>query len=461
MERYDLVVLGSGPAGQKAAIQAAKLRKKVAVVEPRTVGGVCINTGTIPSKTLREAVLYLWGHRQRGYYGSSYRVKEEITIQDLLNRARHVIAREDAVVQDQLARNHVRVVVGRGRFVDPHTIRAEDERGATDLQAERIVVATGTVPARPPSVEFDGRRIIDSDGLLELDVLPRSMVVAGAGVIGWEYATIFAAAGVEITLVDKRANPLDFVDGELIDAEKYHMRSLGVTLRFGEEVTAVRRAHSGDAVVAELKSGKRVMAETLLYSAGRVGATRDLNLEAAGLGADERGRLHVDEFFRTSVPHVYAVGDVIGFPSLASTSMEQGRIAALHAFGRPILPRSPCAPFGIYAIPEMAMIGRNEEELTRDSIGYEVGRAFYREIARGAIIGDDVGMLKLVFRSDDRRLVGVHAIGDGATELIHIGQAVLIFEGGLDYFVDAVFNYPTLAECYKVAALDAMNKLEA
>jgi NAD(P) transhydrogenase len=461
MERYDLVVLGSGPAGQKAAIQAAKLRRRVAIVERKTVGGVCMNTGTIPSKTLREAVMYLWGHRQRSYYGRSYRVKEEITIQDLLSRAHHVVGREDGVIQDQLARNRVRIIPGEARFCDPHVLHVEGPRGAESVAADRIVIATGTRPARPPSVDFDERRIIDSDGLLELEALPRSMIVAGAGVIGWEYATIFAAAGVEITLIDKRTNPLEFVDGELIEAEKYHMRSLGVALRLGEEVTRVRLSESGSGVVAELRSGKRVLAETLLFSAGRVGATEALDLAAAGLTADERGRLRVNEHFQTEVPHVYAVGDVIGFPSLASTSMEQGRLAAMHALGQPTKVRTEGTPFGIYAIPEMAMVGSTEEQLTAESVPYEVGRAYYREIARGAIIGDDTGMLKLLFRSDDRRLVGVHAIGEGATELIHIGQAVLSFRGGLDYFVDAVFNYPTLAECYKVAALDAMNKLVA
>lgn len=459
MERYDMVVLGSGPAGQKAAIQAAKLRRRVAVVEARTIGGVCINSGTIPSKTLREAVLYLWGYRQRSFYGRSYRVKEDLTIRDLLSRAEQVRQRENDVVRDQMARNRVCFLEGRGRFVDPHTIEVREPGRARELRADFVVIATGTRPARPPEVDFDERRIIDSDGLLGLEELPRSMVIAGAGVIGWEYATIFAAAGVSVTLIDKRPNPLEFVDGEIIEALKYQNRRLGVTIRFGEEVARVERPDGGDRVVATLRSGKRISADTLLFSAGRMGATGDLNLEAAGLEADGRGRLRVDEHYRTAVPHIYAVGDVIGFPSLASTSMEQGRLAARHAFGTPGKLDAGHLPFGIFAIPEIGMVGATEEELTEQAVPYEVGRAHYREIARGAILGDDVGMLKLLFHADTRELLGAHAMGENATELIHIGQAALILGGKLDYFLDTVFNYPTLAECYKVAALDAMNKL--
>ena len=462
MDRYDLVAVGSGPAGQKAAIQAAKLRKHVAVIERRDVGGVCMTTGTIPSKTLREAVLYLWGYRQRSYYGRSYRAKEQITIQDLLARTEIVTKRETDVVQDQMARNSVHVIRGEASFLDSHTLSVHDPEGDQHLTVDYIVVATGTSPARPASVAFDERRIIDSDGLLSLHELPRSMIVVGAGIIGWEYATIFAAADVEVTLIDKRTNPLEFIDTEIVETLKYQSRMLGLTLRFGEEVMHVSvPVVEGHLVTAELQSGKRVRADTLLFSAGRIGATAGLNLDAAGLAADDRGRLSVNERFQTSVPHIYAAGDVIGFPSLASTAMEQGRLAACHAFGQPTESVPQLIPFGIYAVPEISMVGKTEEQLTATAIPYEVGRAQYREIARGAIIGDEVGMLKMLFHADTRKLLGVHVLGEGATELIHIGQAVLSFGGTLDYFVESVFNYPTLAECYKVAALDAMNKLNS
>ncbi len=462
MPHYDLIVLGSGPAGQKAAIQAAKLRRQVAIVERRDLGGVCINTGTIPSKTLREAVLYLWGYRQRTFYGSSYRVKEDIGIQDLLMRAHHVTQVEHDVIRDQMTRNFVHMISGLASFKDAHTIRVERLDGAEELSGDVIIVATGTLPARPPSVAFDRRYIIDSDGLLDLPSLPRSMIVVGGGVIGAEYATIFAQAGVRVTLIERRPTILDFVDSEITEILKYHIRQAGVTLRFGDEVVAVDKPEeAGGMATAHLKSGKRVSAETLLFSAGRRGATDGLNLRGAGVETDSRGRIRADEFFRTGVPHIYAVGDVIGFPSLASTSMEQGRLAACHAFGVPAPPMPSRYPFGIYTVPEISMIGETEEQLTEKAVPYEVGRARYREIARGAIIGDEAGMVKLLCHADSRKLLGVHAIGEGATELIHIGQAVLAFDGRLDYFVENVFNYPTLAECYKVAALDAMNKLGA
>ncbi|MFQ5667155.1 MAG: Si-specific NAD(P)(+) transhydrogenase [Candidatus Binatia bacterium] len=462
MKQYDVVVLGSGPAGQKAAIQAAKLRKRVAVVERGSLGGVCMNTGTIPSKTLREAVLYFSGYRQRSFYGRGYRVKEEVTIQDLLMRARHVTEREHGVIRDQMARNHVHLVSGEGSFQDPHTIRIVTPSGPRTVAADIIVIATGTVPARPASVAFDGHRIIDSDGLLDLEELPRSMIVVGGGVIGTEYATIFAAAGVDVTLIERRSGLLDFVDVEMVDALKYHARLQGVTLRLGEEVASVAGLDDTTRLVtAHLRSGKRVSADTLLFSAGRHGATEQLNLQAVGIATDERGRIAVTEHFQTAVPHIYAVGDVIGFPSLASTSMEQGRLAVSYALSLPTRTSLHPFPLGIYTVPEISMVGQTEEELTRDAVPYEVGRARYREIARGAILGDDVGMLKMLFHADNHRLLGVHVIGEGATELIHIGQAVLAFDGTLEYFVDSVFNYPTLAECYKVAALDAKNKLTA
>lgn len=459
MYDFDLLVLGSGPGGQKAAIAAAKLDRRVAVVERRDmIGGVCINTGTIPSKTLREAVLYLTGLNQREMYGQSYRVKEDITVGDLTARTQHVVGREIDVVRSQLARNRIRLLSGTGRFEDPHTVCVTDEVGrATSYSAEKIIVATGTRPARPATVDFDGRSIIDSDGILHLEEVPDTMVVVGAGVIGIEYASMFAALGTKVTVVEGRDRMLEFCDVEIVEALKYHLRDLAVTFRFREVVDSVERHQRG--AVATLASGKRIPADTVLYSAGRQGTGGDLGLEKAGLEVDDRGRLGVDEHFRTSVPHIYAVGDIVGFPALASTSMEQGRLAAHHACGEPVHNLQRLQPIGIYTIPEISFVGRTEDELTAASIPFEVGIARYRELARGQIIGDSYGMLKLLVSPTDHRLLGVHVFGTGATDIVHIGQTVMGCGGAVDYLVDAVFNYPTLAESYKVAALDAMNKI--
>ncbi|NUW43011.1 Si-specific NAD(P)(+) transhydrogenase [Nonomuraea rhodomycinica] len=459
MADFDVAVIGSGPGGQKAAIAAAKLEKRVAVIERRNmIGGVCINTGTIPSKTLREAVLYLTGLNQREMYGQSYRVKDEITVGDLGIRTQHVIGREIDVIRSQLARNHVAVLPGTARFVDPHTLDVLDEQGRdVKITAEKIIIATGTRPARPGSVEFDEQTIIDSDGILNLAAVPGSLVVVGAGVIGIEYASMFAALGTKVTVVERRERMLDFCDLEIVEALKYHLRDLAVTFRFGESVAAVERRPRG--ALALLESGKKIPAETVMYSAGRQGMTDGLGLELAGLSADDRGRIRVDEHYRTAVPHIYAVGDVIGFPSLAATSMEQGRIAAHHACAEPLAGIHHLQPIGIYTIPEISFIGRTEDELTKAQVPFEVGISRYRELARGQIIGDTYGMLKLLVSPEDRSLLGVHVFGTGATELLHIGQAVMGCAGTIDYLVDAVFNYPTLAESYKVAALDAMNKL--
>ncbi|WP_203976519.1 Si-specific NAD(P)(+) transhydrogenase [Planotetraspora silvatica] len=459
MTDFDVLVLGSGPGGQKAAIAAAKLERRVAIVERRDmIGGVCINTGTIPSKTLREAVLYLTGLTQRDMYGQSYRLKEDITVTDLTVRTRHVVGREVDVIRNQLARNRVTVLTGSGHFVDPHTVAVVDERGnEMKVTADKIIVATGTRPARPASVQFDDQTIIDSDGILQMDRVPDSMVVVGAGVIGIEYASMFAALGTKVTVVERRERMLDFCDLEVVEALKYHLRDLAVTFRFGETVAAVEKHPRGALTI--LESGKKIPASTVMYSAGRQGMTENLVLPAAGLAADDRGRITVDEFYRTSVPHIYAVGDVIGFPSLAATSMEQGRLAAYHACDEPVSGMNQLQPIGIYTIPEISFIGKTEDELTDSLIPFEVGVSRYRELARGQIIGDTYGMLKLLVSPEDRSLLGVHVFGTGATELIHIGQAVMGCGGTIDYLVDAVFNYPTLAESYKVAALDAVNKL--
>jgi NAD(P) transhydrogenase len=456
---FDVLVIGSGPGGQKAAIAASKLGRRVAMVERRNMmGGVCINTGTIPSKTLREAVLYLTGLNQREMYGQSYRLKEDITVADLGARTQHVIGREIDVIRSQLARNRVRLLTGTARFHDPHTMTVEDDSGHEQkVTADKIIIAAGTRPARPDSVDFDERTIIDSDGVINLEQIPHSMVVVGAGVIGIEYASMFAALGTKVTVVERRDRMLEFCDLEIIEALKYHLRDLAVTFRFSETVSSVER-HPGGAI-AVLESGKRIAADTVMYSAGRQGVTDQLELEKAGLAADARGRIRVDGRFRTEVPHVYAVGDVIGFPALASTSMEQGRLAAHDACDEPVHTMPELQPIGIYTIPEISFVGRTEDELTEKRIPFEVGIARYRELARGQIIGDSYGMLKLLVSPEDRRLLGVHVFGTGATELVHIGQTVMGCGGSVDYLVDAVFNYPTLAESYKVAALDAMNKM--
>lgn len=461
---YDMIVIGSGPAGQRAAIQAAKLDKRVAIVERKTVvGGVCINTGTIPSKTLREAALYLSGYRERGLYGASYTVKQQITMADLLFRTDHVVSHEIDVTRHQLLRNRVELFAAEASFVDPHTIRLTDVvgRGRREITAAYVVIATGTCATQAPHIPFDGQRIFISDDILRLERMPRTLAVIGAGVIGLEYASIFAALGTRVTLIDKRPRLLPFVDAEIMETLAYHLRQNRVTLRLGEEVSGIEPVadEHGERVQIHLASGKQISAEKALYSIGRTGATQELNLEAAGLTADERGRLKVNEHYQTAVPHIYAVGDLIGFPSLASTSMEQGRLAACHAFGIPATSVPQLFPYGIYTIPEISMVGRTEEELTEQSVPYEVGKAQYREIARGQIIGDSSGLLKLIFHSETRALLGVHIIGESASELIHIGQAVLAFGGTIDYFVNTVFNYPTLAECYKTAAFDGINRL--
>ncbi|WP_433337895.1 Si-specific NAD(P)(+) transhydrogenase [Spirillospora sp. CA-294931] len=461
MNDFDLLVLGSGPGGQRAAIAAAKLGRKVAIVDRRSMmGGVCINTGTIPSKTLREAVLYLTGLNQRELYGQSYRVKEDITVADLGMRTQHVIGREVDVIRSQLARNRVTVLPGIGRFLEPNTVGiatpGEPER-EHKVTAEKVVIATGTRPARPDTVAFDDRTIIDSDGIINMERIPETMVVVGAGVIGIEYASMFAALGTKVTVVERRERMLDFCDLEIVEALKYHLRDLAVTFRFRETVASVERMERG--AITVLESGKRIPADTVMYSAGRHGMTADLGLEAAGLSADHRGRIKVDEHYRTTAGHIYAVGDVIGFPSLAATSMEQGRLAAHHACGEPVQEIHELQPIGIYTIPEISFVGRTEDELTESKVPFEVGVSRYRELARGQIIGDSYGMLKLLVSPEDRRLLGVHVFGTGATELVHIGQTVMGCGGTVDYLVNAVFNYPTLAESYKVAALDAMNKM--
>ena len=463
--QYDLLVIGSGPGGQRAAIQAAKLKKRVAICEKKSiVGGVCINTGTIPSKTLREAVLHLSGYHERGIYGSAYTVKSDITMADLLYRADHVIRNEIDVIRAQLQRNRIEVISAEASFVDAHTVRIKyvDGSGTRDITADKIIIAVGSHPTRDPKIPFDGQSIFLSDDILHLQNLPRTMAVIGGGVIGAEYASMFAALGVRVTLIDKRDRILPFVDREIADTLAYHLRQNKVSLRLGEAVKMVEPIKDETGALRVkiiLESGKQIVTDQALYSIGRTGNTRSLNLEAAGIDSDDRCRMIVNENYQTVVPHIYAVGDVIGFPALASTSMEQGRVAACHAFGLETRSVPALFPYGIYTIPEISMVGKSEEELTQEGVPYEVGRAQYREIARGQIIGDQTGLLKLIFHLETRQLLAVHIIGDGASELVHIGQAVMAYEGKVDYFVEAVLNYPTLAECYKTAAFNGINKL--
>jgi NAD(P) transhydrogenase len=461
-DEFDLAVVGSGPAGQKAAIQAAKLRKRVVLIEKRRVlGGISVNVGTIPSKTIREAVVYLTGLHLRAVYGQDYRIKEEISIEDLSARVRHVVERERAVVRDQLLRNHVTIVEGTARFDDPHTFVVEDRGGGErKLSADKFVLAPGSAPAHPPEIAFNGRTILDSDDIvLRLDRIPQNLVVVGAGVIGVEFASMFATLGTRVTLVDGRREMLDFCDHDVVEGLRYHLRDLNVTFRFGEVVTRVDDL--GDETLTTLASGKQIVAEVVFYSAGRQGATEPLALERAGLEADSRGRIAVGPTYRTDVEHIWAAGDVVGWPSLSGTSAEQGRIAAGDACGMEVRSMEGLLPIGIYSIPEISYVGRTENELTEAAIPYEAGVAHYRELARGHIIGDAHGVLKLLVSQADGTLLGVHVFGAGATEVIHIGQAVMGLGGTVDYLVDTVFNYPTLAEAYKVAALDASNKLRA
>jgi NAD(P) transhydrogenase len=457
---YDLIVIGSGPAGQKGAICAAKMRKKVAIIDrKRTIGGVCVHTGTIPSKTLREAVLYLSGFRQRSFYGRGYVLKDRIAMSDLSFRAQAVMAREIEVIKAQLRRNYVTTFEGDASFVDPHTMQVKSEEGSQLLRGKYILIACGTRPAHSDDFVFDGKRIFDSDQVHTLEEIPRDLIIVGAGIIGLEYASMFAALGVKVTLLDQRPILVDFVDREIVESLCFQLRQLGSVFRLGEKVVSVGFDQERDRVFAKLESGKNIHGQGLLYTVGRLANSDRMNIEAAGLTSDPRGKLSTNENFQTVVPHIYAAGDVIGFPALASTSMEQGRLASCHMFGKPGKMPPHLIPYGIYTIPEISMVGRTEEQLTQEKIPYEVGLARYAELAKGQMLGDDQGLLKLLFDPDSLKLLGVHVIGDRAAEIIHIGQAVLALGGTMEYFRDAVFNYPTLAEAYKVAALDGLNKL--
>jgi NAD(P) transhydrogenase len=459
MQPYDLIVIGSGPGGQRAAIQGAKAGKRVAVVEKAAaIGGVCINTGTIPSKTMREAVLHLSGFYSKSFYGSNYNVKENVTMADLNFRVQRVIENEVAVTQDQLKRNGVDVIHGFGKFTDAHHLRVENGNGYAELEGQFFVIATGTKPAINSKVPINGRNIINSDQILTMPQIPRTLIVVGGGVIGVEYACMFATLGVRVIIVEKRPRLLEFADTEMVEALTYHMRDHRATLRLSEEVESVEETPEGK-VAANLVSKKRINGDALLYAVGRQGNVDKLELTAAGVECDDRGRIKVDADYRTTQAHIFAVGDVIGFPSLASVSMEQGRIAAARAFGLQVQTDPASYPYGIYTIPQISFIGKTEEQLTDADVPYEVGVAYYREIARGQISGHTDGRLKLLFHRETLELLGVHIFGEDAAELLHIGQAVFKLKGKITYFINTVFNYPTLAECYKTAAFNGLNRL--
>jgi NAD(P) transhydrogenase len=458
---YDVIVIGSGPSGQKAAIQAAKLRKKVAIVESSNViGGVSTNSGTIPSKSFREAVLYLSGFRERSIYGSAYRVKSRITMSDLTYRIGNIIRHENNVIEHQLRRNQIEIIRGKASFLDANRIVVEGQGTISIKTADYVVIAVGTRPNHPPDFEVDGERVVDSDTVLSLQELPRNLTVVGGGIVGVEYASMFAVLGVHVTLIEQRHELLTFVDKEIVEALQYHMRNLGITLRLGEQVKSVS-IRDDNQVETILQSGKKVVSETVLLSAGRQGAVDALNLQLVGIKADQYGRIKVNENYQTEVDNIYAVGDVIGFPALASTGMTQGRLAASHILGIHDESQNIPLPFGVYTIPEISLVGETEKSLTEKQIPYETGIARYKEIARGQLIGDELGMLKIIFHLETRQLLGVHIIGEGATEIVHLGQAVLHLKGGLEYLTAGVFNYPTLTEAYKVAALDGLNKVRA
>jgi len=460
MSHYDLVIIGSGPAGRTAAIQAGKLKRKVLVVDRKgRLGGVSIHTGTIPSKTLRETVLNLSGWRERSFYGRSYRVKDEIGASDLRDRLEKTLDYEVDVLEHQFNRNHVETLHGVARFLSKTEIAVTTDTGEiVQVTSKKFLIATGTKTYRPDNVPFNGTNILDSDEFLEMSQIPRSLIVVGAGVIGVEYATMFSALDVKVTLIEPRKTFLDFIDRTLIQEFTHEIRENGVDLRLGSAVANIE--DKGDHVQLELENGRQVQAEMLLFAAGRIGATEKLGMEAVGLELDHRGRFSVDrKTYQTDVPNIYAAGDVIGHPSLASTSLQQGRVAACHALNTPSLPESPWFPYGIYSVPEISTCGMSEEDIQKRNIPYEVGVARFRETSRGNIMGLEHGMLKMLFSLKTRRVLGVQIVGEGATELIHIAQAVLNLKGTVDYFVQNTFNYPTLAEAYKIAGLDAFNRM--
>jgi NAD(P) transhydrogenase len=457
---FDLVVIGAGPAGEKAAAQAAYFGKRVAVVEADAPGGAVVNTGTLPSKTLRETALYLSGMRSRSLYGIEYEFARDISVGDLFFRQKAVERTHVDLVRENLQQHGVTLLDGRGEPTDAHTVAVYGaDGGATRVRGEYILIATGTHPARPEEIPFDDERVYDSDTILRLTRMPSSMVIVGGGVIGSEYATVFAALGVAVTLIDGGARLLPSIDAELTDVLAARMRGMGVTLHLGCHVRSIGR--SGDSVAVTTDDDGVRNADAVLYCGGRLGNTQGLGLEALGIAVDARGRITVDEHYATAVPSLLAAGDVIGFPALASTSMEQGRVAVCHAFGFDYKRQvSSLVPYGLYTIPEISMVGASEASLRSAGTPYLVGRGRFERNARAQIQGDTEGLIKLLFDPESRRLLGVEIIGERATELIHVGQMCMQFDGTIDVFIDNVFNFPTIADAYKYAAYDGLQALQ-
>ena len=460
-DHYDLIVIGAGPAGEKGAAQAAYFGKKVCIVEraPKP-GGAAVNTGTIPSKTLRETALYFSGLRQRGLYGVDYTVKRDITIADFMFRERTVVEAEWQLIDENLKRHNINVAQGAARFVNPETIELTRFKQQTrTLTADVFLIATGSCPIRPNDVPFDDAVVVDSDSILTLPRIPRRMIVIGGGVIGCEYACMFAALGVRVTLINAKDRLLQQLDAEISDALRQQMTSrLGISVHGNCEVNHITVA---DGIAEVVLSDDTILnADCVLYSTGRIGNTHELNLHAAEVTLNRRGYVEIDEHYRSSSANIYAAGDVIGFPALASTSMEQARVAICHAFDLKYKERvSPVLPYGVYTIPEIAMVGETEESAESKGLNYEIGRASFRLNPRGQILGDTEGFIKLIFRPEDQRLLGVSIIGENAAELIHTGMACMYFGGTIDFFIQAVFNYPTISDAYKYAAYDGLQRL--
>ncbi len=460
MQQFDLVVMGSGPAGEKGAAQAAYFGKRVAVVESGPdLGGACINTGTLPSKILRESALYFSGLKQRGLYGIDYSLREGLTVQSFTHRKDVLVGVEREKIRANLAAHGIELIQGTASFEDAHTVAVKDAKGrVTQLRGEAILIATGSRPHRPAEIPFDDEAVFDSDSILKMGRIPRSLCVVGGGVIGCEYASIFTALGVEVALVDGRDRVLPFLDAELSVALRERLAGLGVKFYLGQRMGPIERTKQG--VRISMPSGATIEMEAALFAAGRRGAVDELHLEKAGLAVNKRGYVEVNASYQTAVPSIYAAGDVIGFPALASTSMEQGRVAVCHAFGFQYKQRlASMLPMGVYTIPEISAVGETEESCKEKGVEYEVGRAHYANNARGLIAGDPAGLMKLIFRKSDHQLLGVHIIGENATELIHLGMMVLESGGTIDLFINFVFNYPTLSEMYKYAAYDGLGNL--
>jgi len=461
-KEYDLIVIGSGPAGEKAAIEASRMNKSSAIIEKNSVqGGVCIHTGTIPSKTLRETVLYISGLRKRSVYGLMGGIRPSVTVKELMYRKGQVIQQELDVIQQNMARHRIEVIHGTGTISSNNIVYVENDKGEVQvIKGNTIIISTGSHSYHPEGIDFDGHYIYDAETIINIDILPKSLTIFGGGVIGCEYACIFAHIGVNVTIIDKRDKLLTFLDDEIAEALVYLMRKYRINLIMDDDFEEIKIEN--DQVITNTKAGKTVISDRALVTAGRWGNTVNLGLEKVGIETDNRGLVKVNDVYQTAVPNIFAVGDVIGFPSLASVSMDQGRIAAINAFKKK---DTSCIntllPFGIYTIPEISMIGETEQTLSAAGQDYEVGIARYYELARGQIINDHDGMLKIIFNPKSKQLLGVHIVGERATELIHIGQAVMTLGGTIEYFMNTVLNYPTLSEAYKVAAMDGLARLKS